>query len=686
MIAPLVVAIAAQVGAAVPAIVSRATVDPARPVDFHAMVEPDTVFLGEQATYQIAVFLDDEVRARMRRNPEFVPPELRSLVAFDLPAGIGRLYQRTVGGKRYEVHVYERALFGLVPGRVEIPSAELLYSLPLNASFFSREESHALRSERLALVVREPPAAGRPPDYLGAVGSLRLDTRLDARQGRVGDPFVLTVGVTGEANVGDLPRPAISLSWGTAVPASERVRLDSTSLRVRGRKEFDWILTPRDTGILAVPPVKYWFFNPVTEKYELAVVTPESLAVQGATLASADTAAPVPPLSLRREFRGERPPPLPGRRWVWMLAIAVPIPAGIAALRGAWRLRRARPRSATATLRSLSRSADADTARIRRAWVAALAERLLLPAESLTRRGELARQLRRSGVVADTAREADALLRELDEAIYAGERRSAPRGAARRAFDLLRRVDREAIRRVSLLILAAASIAAARPAIAAVAQAVALRARFLEAVGSYAMGDYAQASVGFAAVARSAPRAPDAWANLGTASWAAGDTATAAVGWQRALRLEPSAPDVRERLDLLGIPARGIISYVPPVSSDFLVMVALASWGALWGVRLLGALARPAPRWMLPATLATVIVGAAAAGGAREIEEGRDLAVVVAGGPLRALPALGADRGAPTLTGEVARTRTRQGVWTRVQLDGGRSGWIESQRLVELGG
>jgi len=37
------------------------------------------------------------------------------------------------------------------------------------------------------------------------------------------------------------------------------------------------------------------------------------------------------------------------------------------------------------------------------------------------------------------------------------------------------------------------------------------------------------------------------------------------------------------------------------------------------------------------------------------------------------------------LVGEIARVERRTGVWTRVSLDGGRGGWIASERVTPLG-
>jgi uncharacterized protein YgiM (DUF1202 family) len=45
---------------------------------------------------------------------------------------------------------------------------------------------------------------------------------------------------------------------------------------------------------------------------------------------------------------------------------------------------------------------------------------------------------------------------------------------------------------------------------------------------------------------------------------------------------------------------------------------------------------------------------------------------------------LGGDLGPTAIIGEVVRVTGRQGAWSRVQLDDGREGWVETARLVSL--
>jgi hypothetical protein len=673
----------------VPAVVSRSRLDPSNGVNFHALVTPDTVYVGEQATYQVGVFLNDDVRYRLRRNPEFIPPELRSMLAYDLAAPRSFVSKRVVDGRHYEVHVFQRALFPLTAGQYEIPAARLNYSLPLSASFFSREESHQLRSETVPLVVIDPPQAGRPSDYNGAVGRLALETHVDSGVAKVGDPLVLTVRVTGDGNVSFFPRPSVRVPWGQLVPAEERVQLDSSATVVRGSKEFDWVITPARSGDVEVPAIRYPFFNPYTERYEIAVTAPQRLAVAPGTLiavdAAADSARPV--LPVRRVMQADAETPLSRTREFWLAMFAAPVPAALALAVRRPRLRRTP--TAAERLRKLSRSRDAagasDAATLRRTYAAALAERIGVAATELADRRALVRALRRSGVTADVAREADELLGELDAAVYSGAGATIANGAPR-AFDVLRRVDVEARPRVivrpsarSMAMLAVVGLSLGPT------QSETPRDAFAHGLREYEARRFARAERFFGEAARAEPGSSDAWANFGTAAWAARDTAAAAIGWQRALRLDPLAGDVRSRLDLTPGFGGSALSNVPPVTESTVALVGGTAWVLGWIGAALGIWRRRVGLRYLAYGLGIVAVSCAVLGvRVREAYEARRLAVVLEPARLRSLPVLGSEAGAPVLTGEVARTVRAEGVWTLVRLGDDREGWIESDQLEPI--
>lgn len=671
------------------AIVSHAALDTAAPVNFHAMVLPDTVFVGQQVTYQVGVFLDDELRLRLRRNPEFVPPEPQAMLTYDLPTANGAPATRRVGSHEYEVHVFERAMFPLEAGHYTIPAAQLSYSLPLSLSFFSREESHTLAAESLSVVALPPPMAGRPVDYSGAVGDLRAGMRLDMRRVRVGDPVLVTVAVAGRANVKLLPRPALVVPWGSAVVGQERVQIDTSSADVRGTKEFDWVVTPRDSGSLVLPPVRYPYFNPYTEKYEVALTEPATLVVGEGTLAPMDSvrADASPPLPVRTVFHGEEPRPPYTTPGFALLAVVAPLPA-VVITAGRRRRRRKGPPSAAVVLRSLVHARQpCDAPALRRAFVAALAERFHLSPRTLAEPGGLARVLRREGVTTETGRRADEFLARLDAAAYGN---GEPLASDLRvdAYAIYRSVGQEAraplsVPKTVIVMLATAAVVGATATLASGSEDRLAAEDFEEGVAAYTAHHFHDAAARFAAAARLAPRATDAWANAGTAAWEIADTADAVVGWQRAARLDAFAQDMRDRLALVRAPQDGWLAAPPRVGAWLVADIALGLWLLAclgWAV---AAARRDRSRMAILLALLAMVGGLGTAW-LDEAAAAKHLAVASPDAVLYASPALGAERMSTLDAGDVTRIEGRDGAWDRVQLDGDRDGWVESERLTPI--
>jgi len=673
----------------IPTVIARARVDTSLEVNFRALSLPETVFVGQQANYEVAVFLNETVRERLRRNPTFFPPDMQSMLAYDLPTRADPP-RRQVGSHCFDALVYQRALFPLMPGRFSIPPAQLVYSLPLSASFFSREETHDLQTDSTVIVAIDPPTQGRPSNYGGAVGNLRVAAKLDTNSSRVGDPLRLTVRVSGTGNVKLFPRPAVGVPWGSLVKGDERVLVDTTARRIAGSKEFDWVLTPKIAGELDLPPIRYPYFNPESRRYEVATTGTARVHINPGTLAAADTVKGETLLPLRTRYRGAPRTPLHEHPVFWAFLALAPLPAF--SLRSRERRRRAeamKPASRVSRLERLAKSKSPATAsEVRRIYTAALAERLRLEAESFTRPTALARALRRRGVSAALAQSAERFLRELDEAAFAqgGE---LPANAAARAMELYRALDAESLPRTQISARSASVIAivlfCTGVAVAHALDTAAAQRQFDLGVAAYERHDFVAAREAFIASVAAEPNAPDAWADLGTAAWAVADTGRSVAAWQRALRMEPLAADVRDRAELVHALPWSSSGYVPPVSAAWLFNFAALLWCGAWiiaGVR--------ANRGQRPATRAIAIVAVCAgviavvgfALGDRL--SGRRLAVMRRTASLNVDPQLGSERGPTAIIGEVVRVTGRDGAWSRVVLDDGRDGWIENATLVSL--
>ena len=668
-------------------IAGRAQIDAKDDIAFRAMTIPDTVWVGQQATYQVGVFLSDEIRGRLRRNPVFVPPELRSMLAYDL-ASLNSV-PRYAGSRRYEVHVFQRALFPLTAGRHEIPPARLEYALPLSNSFFAREESHSARTQSLVVIAREPPTAGQPPGYRGAVGRLALQTRVDRRSQRTGDPFTFTAVVLGTGNVSLLPRPDLTVPWADVVPGAVRVQMDSSTTLVRGRKEFDWILTPVRPGRQAVPAIRYPFFNPYSEQYEVAFGRPDSLTISGAPVVADRSASDTTPvLPVRRLYEGQVPAPITDSTLFWLLLAAAPIPFVFVSIG-----RRPRPVKTTAPeerLRTAIRDGGADPVLVRRIFAKAVAERTNLTAVEMTDQEALRWALRRAGVSESTASDTAALLTSLDKSVFGGAQTMAITSPDR-ALVLLRAIDEEArsrtaiaSRRVSRRMLGLVLLGVVSVSGWAATQDVVASTVFANGLAAYDAREFGSARQAFFELAQARPRAPDAWFNFGTASWQVEDTAAAMIGWQRAMRLDPMSGDARSLLRL-GPGTPRLWHGVPPVSLTLIGIVGASLWVAGFVLLAFGRRRRHSLLSRIGATFA-IAAGLVLLAGVkqREIIDGRNDAVVLSSARLRAMPVLSSEAGIEAQPGEVVRILGHQGAWMRVELTDRRRGWVEAQRLQPL--
>jgi len=209
---------------------------------------------------------------------------------------------------------------------------------------------------------------------------------------------------------------------------------------------------------------------------------------------------------------------------------------------------------------------------------------------------------------------------------------------------------------------------------------------FAAGVRAYAAGNLALAEREFAHAAQLAPRAADAWADLGTAALAAGDTARAAAGWQRALRLDPLDEETRDRLDALhpvdSFSARG---YVAPVPVDAVAIVVLVLWIGGWLALALPPTRVPgAVKPLARGTLVAAIVGLLATLQLKERLDVRGLGVLRGSVALSESAEAGVAATGSAGVGEVGLVGAREGPWVRITLDGARAGWVPASAILPL--
>ena len=209
-------------------------------------------------------------------------------------------------------------------------------------------------------------------------------------------------------------------------------------------------------------------------------------------------------------------------------------------------------------------------------------------------------------------------------------------------------------------------------------------ATFAQGVEAYDHSAFTTSQHLFARVVTRAPRAVDAWANLGTAAWSRGDSAAAVRGWQRALRLDPLDSDARDRLDAVQPPQMRSPGYVPPLPVDVLALAALACWIGAWAMLIVPPARRPRnARAISGGALALAVVLLLGALEVGERLEPGGLAVLRTSRLLLDAPGSQTALASGTI-GETGRIGAREGAWVRIALDGARAGWVPVASILPM--
>jgi len=661
--------VTAQLNARLARLIQRAPAPGALgPAAITVTVSDSVVMVGEQLDIVTMAWFERELRLRLRRAPTVESPQVDGVWSYPqtVPGGIAA--SRQVGGKWYDLFVLHLVAFPLTPSRVTIGPARLQYSVPLAFQFFSQEERYKLSSAPATVEVRPLPEAGRGPIFSGAVGrNVQLAQSVTPGHTRQGEAVNAEITVSGEGNVALWPQPEIRWPPGLRVyPEASREQVALRDGRLGGSKTFRFLIVPDSAGTMAVPQLRYAYFDPVARQYAATTAAGPTLIVapRGQTLASR---AEPPPMRLDRRrpvaqaVRGLLPD------WAWTLVVLL-IPGLVLAVR--WR-RRAPP---TVPSRVPTGAGDPLAVLERR-----LQETLVRLAPGLAEAGdaELAAALVRSGLEPDAAGRIVRLQAAVRKARYSSGGRGDTTAMTRELEDLLRRLtpqgadgrrrwrERAGLSAMLLLGVSAGGLTAQTP-----------------PEQLYEAGAYSAAAEGFQNRALANPQIPTNWFNLGDAAWRAGDDAQSLAAWIRAARLSPRDQGIRRALLLVppGDPSAARSLWISSVTPAELWLIGLITWLIGWlGVAATG---RLRGRWLVLIGGGVLLFGGASALGQWYR---RPIAVLAANQVLRLSP----HEQAPA-AGEVARLGTvllgeRRGAWVRVAAQGGQEGWLPAYSLRPAG-
>jgi oxygen tolerance protein BatD len=650
---------------------ARAVVEAAPPPDrtdrvaLTVVVRTDTVLAGEQLDVVAAAWFPRELRGRLHRPPLVTLTTPQGVWAYPAARPSDVAVSRPVRGTWMDLFVAHQVVFPLAAGRVVIPPASVEYAVPTTFSFFSREERYALESDSVAITVLPLPAEGRPSDDQRVAG-LALTLALDVQptEARVGEPLEVTTAVSGVGNVALWPEPALRWPVGfRPYPAEPEARIEWLGGRVSGSKVFRYLVVPDSAGTVALPELRYPYYDLGRGAYVVARAAPRALAV--AAGAEPRAARALPPLELAgpEAWAGALARDL--LPWGWGALLCGPPLAALL-----WR-RRSRPHGAAEPVPAVARQLTR-LGRLEREFSVVLANHVPDP---VARDGDgLARALRATGLESAVADHIVRLRDRLRAARYGPHGLGDATEVAAEIEQVLRVLEAEPHgRRIRLFApVCLAALLVSRGGLAQGPSAEAL----------YAVGALRAAADSFAARAGAEPRIAAHWYNLGATLYRSGADGRAAAAWAIAARLAPRDRTIQRARELL--PA-------PDAPSERLLAVGAgtpAEWGlaaAVCWIVFWAALARQRRPRALLLGLAVSVAAAAAQTGREALRRRQPLAVVVnPRTPVLVAPYGGASAVATLEAGAALLVERRQGGWLEVARGDGVRGWLLEREAVRL--
>ena len=135
------------------------------------------------------------------------------------------------------------------------------------AAYVPVVQETTLRTDDLTVEVVEPPSAGRPASYCGAISSnLVARSSLSASVCTAGDPLVLTLDVSGATDLSAVHAP----SFADELNKGGVFRLDEASLRTEtlaASRRFTWRVRALKAGTVEFPSLPVAYYDPAGRAY-----------------------------------------------------------------------------------------------------------------------------------------------------------------------------------------------------------------------------------------------------------------------------------------------------------------------------------------------------------------------------------------------------------------------------------
>ena len=213
--------------------------------------EPATIVPGQVTTMSLHLYSRRSYDARSNGPGVSPPAEATSII--EQPAQLKIAYGAQGDVYRHRIFSWEMSF--IKPGTYTVSGQQSFYRE--NFLRFQKIGTTAIKQGGVTVVAF--PQQGRPADFSGAVGPLKVHTDLERQTVSLGEGTTFTVRIQGQ-QLANLPRPHLQPKSGYRLHELEAEDV------IDGRA-FTWNVEPVQTGDLVMPTVSISYFDPIAKQY-----------------------------------------------------------------------------------------------------------------------------------------------------------------------------------------------------------------------------------------------------------------------------------------------------------------------------------------------------------------------------------------------------------------------------------
>jgi hypothetical protein len=253
------------------------------PLFLAARANPAEPYVGQQVMMRFDMYYDEGDLGFFGVDVHDVkPPQFDGFWIEDLSDQLRPVPERKrVKGRDYAVRAVQLlAIFPLQAGEQTV--GPMTMQVSTGGGLLSRGKTGSLRSEPLAIKVRELPAGAPSGFHKGNVGRWSFSAKVDKPRVAAGEPLTLRLEVQGQGMVGrlELPKLPERPSWRLLEPV-EHKEVQIVGEQIGGKKVVEVVITPAQQGPLEIPSLRFDYFDPVEEKYKSLRSQPITIQVTG---------------------------------------------------------------------------------------------------------------------------------------------------------------------------------------------------------------------------------------------------------------------------------------------------------------------------------------------------------------------------------------------------------------------